>query len=133
MESCSKCSNFDEHQGYLVCTDCGTVNSVQDFVYPENSDENSGSYDEDVTSASKQKQYPASLKAKYSELEAKYSEFHELLNFDESSSDEDSAEDDGLDPVHKLPNNLEIASDDSDYDDDDQKALRPEVLEIIQI
>ena len=85
----------------------------------ENSDEDSGSDDEAVSS-SKQKQYLASLKAKDPEFHKFLEENdQELLNFDESSSDEDGAENDGLDPVHKLPDNLEVASDDSDYDDDD--------------
>ena len=100
----------------------------------ENSDEDSGSDDEDVTSASKQKQYLANLKAKDPEFHKFLEENdQELLNFDESS-DEDGAENDDLDPVHKLPDNLEVASDDSDYDDDDQKeeeeskaAARPKV------
>jgi len=86
----------------------------------ENSDEDSGSDDEDVASASKQKQYLASLKAKDPEFHKFLEENdQELLNFDESSSDEDGDENDGLDPVHKLPDNLEVASDDSDFDDDD--------------
>ena len=86
----------------------------------ENSDEDSGSDDEDVASASKQKQYLASLKAKDPEFHKFLQENdQELLNFDESSSDEDGDENDGLDPVHKLPDNLEVASDDSDYDDED--------------
>jgi nucleolar complex protein 2 len=102
----------------------------------ENSDEDSGSDDEDVTSASKQKQYLASLKAKDPEFHKFLEENdEELLNFDESSSDEDGTENDGLDPVHKLPDNLEVASDDSDYDDDDndqkegesKAAARPKV------
>merc|ERR1711935_387614 len=85
----------------------------------ENSDEDSGSDDEAVSS-SKQKQYLASLKAKDPEFHKFLEENdQELLNFDESSDDEDGAENDGLDPVHKLPDNLEVASDDSDYDDDD--------------
>ena len=81
----------------------------------EISDEDSGSDDEDVASASKQKQYLASLKAKDPEFHKFLQENdQELLNFDESSSDEDGDENDGLDPVHKLPDNLEVASNDSD-------------------
>ena len=64
--------------------------------------------------------YLASLKAQDPEFHKFLEENdQELLNFDESSSDEEGAENDGLDPVHKLPDNLEVASDDSDYDDDD--------------
>merc|ERR1711913_55838 len=76
--------------------------------------------------------YLASLKEKDPEFHKFLEENDgELLNFDESSSDED--EDDKIDPVHKLPDSLEVASDDSDYDDDEDqkeeesKATRPKV------
>merc|ERR1712156_797268 len=93
----------------------------------ENSDK-SESGDEE-TSASDQKKYLASLKEKDPEFHKFLEENdQELLNFDESSDEE---ENDKLDPVHKLPDNLEVASDDSDYDDDqkedESKAARPKV------
>merc|ERR1712156_963370 len=95
----------------------------------ENSDK-SESEDEE-TSASDQKKYLASLKEKDPEFHKFLEENdQELLNFDESSDEEE--ENDELDPVHKLPDNLEVASDDSDYDDDgdqqdESKTSRPKV------
>ena len=93
-------------------------------------DNSASDNEEEMTSASNQKKYLASLKDKDPEFHKFLEENdQELLNFDESSSDE--GENDELDPVHKLPDNLEVASDDSDYDDDDQedesKTTRPKV------
>ena len=88
-------------------------------------------HNEEIASASNQKKYLASLKDKDPEFHKFLEENdQDLLNFDESSSDE--GENDELDPVHKLPDNLEVASDDSDYDDDgdqqdESKTSRPKV------
>ena len=93
-------------------------------------DNSASDNEEEMASASNQKKYLASLKDKDPEFHKFLEENdQELLNFDESSSDE--GENDELDPVHKLPDNLEVASDDSDYDDDDEedesKTTRPKV------
>ena len=102
-------------------------NDSNDQLQPDNS----GSDNEEMASASNQKKYLASLKDKDPEFHKFLEENdQDLLNFDESSSDE--SENDELDPVHKLPDNLEVASDDSDYDDDEQqdesKTTRPKVI-----
>ena len=102
-------------------------NDSNDQLQPDNS----GSDNEEMASASNQKKYLASLKDKDPEFHKFLEENdQDLLNFDESSSDE--GENDELDPVHKLPDNLEVASDDSDYDDDgdqqdESKTSRPKV------
>ena len=67
--------------------------------------------------------YLASLKAQDPELFRilEENDQYDRVPYDqESSSDNDGAENDDFDPVHKLPYNLEVASDDTgDYDDDD--------------
>ena len=84
----------------------------------ENSGDSEDSGDENEASASKQKQYLASLKDKDPEFHKFLQENdEELLNFDESDSDEGDQDKDDLDPVHKLPESLEVASDDSDYEE----------------
>jgi len=42
----------------------------------------------------------------------------ELLQFDESSSEDE--DEDGEDKVHKLPEALEVASDDSDFEEEEE-------------
>jgi nucleolar complex protein 2 len=66
--------------------------------------------------ASQQKRYLASLKDKDPEFfEFLKENDQELLEFDESSSDDDTAEE-GL---HQPPESLEVASDDSDFEADE--------------
>ena len=70
--------------------------------------------------------YLASLKAQDPEL---FKFLEENDQYDQEllkDSDEDVAENDGLDPVHKLPDNLEVVSDDSDYDEDDDDQKKKE-------
>ena len=70
------------------------------------------------TGANKQKNYIASLKNKDPEFyEFLKENDEELLNFDESSSDEGDDTEKG-EGAHKLPEKLEVASDESDFEDD---------------
>merc|ERR1719392_15460 len=72
--------------------------------------------EEEQTGASKQKNYISSLQDKDPEFyEFLKENDEELLNFDESSSEEDEDKDDG---AHELPDKLEVASDESDFEDD---------------
>ena len=71
--------------------------------------------------------YLASLKAQDPEL---FKFLEENGQYDQElleDSDEDVAENDGLDLVHKLPDNLEVALDDSDYDEDDDDQKEKEI------
>jgi len=73
--------------------------------------------------AGKQKKYISSLK----DQDPEFYEFlkendEELLNFDESSDEEEEGNDNEKDDgAHKPPESLEVASDESDFEDDDTK------------
>ena len=70
--------------------------------------------------------YLSSLKAQDPEL---FKVLEENDQYDQEllkDSDEDVAENDGLDPVQKLPDNLEVVLDDSDYDEDDNDQKKKE-------
>jgi len=72
--------------------------------------------------AGKQKKYISSLK----DQDPEFYEFlkendEELLNFDESSDDEDEEGKEKEEGVHKPPESLEVASDESDFEDEDSK------------
>ena len=70
------------------------------------------------TGASKQKEYLSSLKDKDPEFHKFLQENDsELLDFDESSDEDNDGEE--VDPVHELPDSLEVASDDSDYEEEE--------------
>jgi nucleolar complex protein 2 len=83
-------------------------------------DEAEGSGDEaEGSGVGKQKKYLANLQEKDPEFYKFLAENdEELLNFDESDSDDDD-DDDQLDPIHQIPENLEVASDDSEYEDEE--------------
>ena len=79
------------------------------------------------TGAKIQKKYIHSLKDKEPEFyKFLKQEDAELLNFDESDSDDDEKEggedDDEEGKVHKLPEQLEVASDESDYEDEESES-----------
>ena len=107
--------------------------NLDDFLqdWSDAGDEESGSEqnDEDIdqeiengpSGASKQKKYLASLKDKDPEFHAFLQENDkDLLDFDESSDEEDNDENgQPLDPVHTLPDSLDVASDDSDYEEEE--------------
>ena len=91
----------------------------------QNDQEGDSDIDQDIengpSGASKQKKYLASLKDKDPEFHAFLQENDkDLLDFDESSDEEDNDEDgQPLDPVHTLPDSLDVASDDSDYEEEE--------------
>merc|ERR1712013_241230 len=75
------------------------------------------------TGAKDQKSYITSLKDK----DPDFFEFlkendEELLNFDESSEDEDDEDKEREKGAHKPPEKLEVASDESDFEDDEVEA-----------
>jgi len=73
------------------------------------------------TGANKQKKYISSLKDKDPEFyKFLQKEDANLLNFDESSSEDDEKDDE--EAVHELPDGLEVASDESDFEHEDEKA-----------
>ena len=84
----------------------------------DESSESVASDEEKLSGARDQKKYLASLKDKDPEF-YKFLEENdqELLNFDESSSSEDDDDGDNTeDRLHKPPETLEVASDDSDFE-----------------
>merc|ERR1719431_726299 len=75
------------------------------------------------TGAKDQKSYITSLKDKDPEFfEFLKENDEELLNFDESSEDEDENDKEKEKGAHKPPEKLEVASDESDFEDDDVEA-----------
>merc|ERR1719244_330932 len=75
------------------------------------------------TGAKDQKSYITSLKDKDPEFfEFLKENDEELLNFDESSEDEDDDDKEKEKGAHKPPEKLEVASDESDFEDDDVEA-----------
>lgn len=86
-------------------------------------DDESESEEEGVSGARDQSKYLARLKDKDPEFYDFLKENdQELLDFNESSDGEDDDEDgEKEDNVHKLPDKLEVASDESDADDDEQE------------
>ena len=104
--------------------------NLDDFLQDwsdDNSEQNSDSEVEseleeerqESSGASKQKQYLATLKDKDPEFHAFLQENDkDLLDFDESSDGEEEDENEPLDPVHTLPDSLEVASDDSDFEEE---------------
>jgi len=76
------------------------------------------------TGAKDQKSYISSLKDKDPEFFKFLKENdEELLNFDESSDDEGG--DDKSKGAHEIPDKLEVASDESDFEDDEQPNVEP--------
>lgn len=100
--------------------------NLDDFLEDWSNDEaskesNEVSEDEEVgdkaTGASDQKKYLSSLQDKDPEFYKFLKENdQELLNFDESSDDEQE----DLEPIHKLPQSLQVASDEEEEDSDDE-------------
>ena len=75
------------------------------------------------TGAKDQKSYITSLKDKDPEFfEFLKENDEELLNFDESSEDEDDEDKEREKGAHKPPEKLEVASDESDFEDDEVEA-----------
>jgi len=84
-------------------------------------DDKTKSPEKSKTGAKDQKKYITSLKDKDPEFfEFLKENDQELLNFDESSDDEDDAGQDQETGSHKLPDKLEVASDESDFEDDSE-------------
>jgi len=84
-------------------------------------DDKTKSPEKSKTGAKDQKKYITSLKDKDPEFfEFLKENDQELLNFDESSDDEDDAGQDQETGAHKLPDKLEVASDESDFEDDSE-------------
>jgi len=76
------------------------------------------------TGAKNQKNYMSSLKDKDPEFfEFLKENDQELLNFDESSDEEDGA--DRAEGAHEVPDKLEVASDESDFEEDVEKSSEP--------
>ena len=83
------------------------------------SDEEESPDHKEKTGAGKQKKYISSLKNQDPEFyEFLKENDEELLNFDESDSDEDDEE--KVDGAHELPDKLDVASDDSDFEDESE-------------
>lgn len=86
-------------------------------------DDSEGSSDDEAgkLSASSQKKYLASLREKDPEFH-KFLEENDkdLLDFGESDDEDSEGEDDG-DRRHELPEKLQVASDDSDFDESDEE------------
>merc|ERR1719370_2520908 len=79
------------------------------------------------TGAKDQKNYISKLKEKDPEFfEFLKENDQELLNFDESSDDEDDEAEKKEKGRHKLPEKLEVASDESDFEDNDNDGIKDE-------
>ena len=86
---------------------------------------------EKTSSASQQKKYLSSLKDSDPEFHKFLKENdQELLNFDESSDEEEGGDNDELDPIHTIPDNLEVASDDSEYESSEEEDETPKVISL---
>jgi len=78
------------------------------------------------TGAKDQKNYISKLKEKDPEFfEFLQENDEELLNFDESSDDEEMTEKEKQEQKHKPPEKLEVASDESDFEDDEENKSEP--------
>jgi len=72
-----------------------------------------------TTGAKQQKKYMSSLRDKDPEFfEFLKENDEELLNFDESSEEEEEEEGEEEESVHKIPDKLEVASDESDFEEE---------------
>jgi len=85
----------------------------------DSSDEEESPDHKEKTGAGKQKKYISSLKNQDPEFYDFLKENdEELLNFDESDSDEDDKE--KAEGAHELPDKLDVASDESDFEDESE-------------
>jgi len=93
--------------------------SNEDEVEPKNSKSKTGAKD--------QKNYISRLKEKDPEFFKFLKENdQELLNFDESSDDDEDESEKKESGKHKLPDKLEVASDESDFEDNEEEEGREE-------
>jgi len=93
----------------------------------EKEEENKPPKNKSKTGAKDQKNYISKLKEKDPEFfEFLKENDQELLNFDESSDDEDDEAEKKEKGRHKLPEKLEVASDESDFEDNDNDGIKDE-------
>ena len=103
--------------------DCPNLNGATGDSSSSESDDSDASVTEEKGQVAQQKEYLAGLKNKDPEFYKYLKENdEELLNFDEASSDEENSEE-NEEKLHRPPESLEVASDESDFEmDDDEPA-----------